>query len=229
MSSVGLKDIGQQADDSNRITDLSSWKHRIDISIAKSRKIRGSNYVQIATVSNGDPRCRTVVFRGFQELPPDHPTAVTCDGMSCAMKMITDNRSNKVSEASENSAVELVWWFPKSSEQYRVRGRLLFVGNGQFELDKDDVLSSARKQQWGNLRDQAREQFFWRDPGAAYEGEPQVPAGGRDEEGKLLPAPDSFLLMFLIPNRVDYLRLTDNYHQIDEVVDDKWIMKRVNP
>ena len=38
----------------------------LDASIARSRKVRGGNYVQLATVGpDGKPHCRTVVFRGF--------------------------------------------------------------------------------------------------------------------------------------------------------------------
>ena len=45
-------------------TAIKTWKERIEASIAKSRRIRGGNYVQIATVDeDGHPRCRTVVFR----------------------------------------------------------------------------------------------------------------------------------------------------------------------
>ena len=37
------------------------WRERITSSIARSRKIRGGNYVQLATVdANNAPRCRTV-------------------------------------------------------------------------------------------------------------------------------------------------------------------------
>lgn len=230
---AGLTDIGQQAavqsDANSSDAGMICWKARIDASIAKSRKIRGSNYVQISTVSNGEPRCRTVVFRGFQKLASDHPFAVECNNMSCVMKMITDNRSNKVTEAATNSCVEMVWWFPKTSEQYRVRGKLMFVGGGDFSMDEDKTLASARKEQWGNLSDPAREQFFWQEPGLDYSGDSIVPAGGRDEENKLLPPPKTYLLMFILPHYIDYLSLRDNYRQIDEVVDDKWTMKRVNP
>jgi pyridoxamine 5'-phosphate oxidase len=231
-NNVGLTDIGREGDNPGSDTTMLSWKARMDISIAKSRKIRGSNYVQISTVSpEGEPRCRTVVFRGFQKLPSDHPIAVECgdDNSSCVMKMITDNRSNKVSEASINSKVEMVWWFPKSNEQYRVRGKLMFVGGGDFSMDDDKVLASSRKEQWGNLSDPAREQFFWQEPGIDYSGESVVPAGGRDEEGTLLPPPKTYLLMFILPHHIDYLSLRDNYRQIDEVVEDEWTMKRVNP
>eukprot|EP00957_Ditylum_brightwellii_P090721 6909381-Ditylum_brightwellii.AAC.1 len=86
--------------------------------------------------------------------------------------MITDDRSSKVAEVSgrtEQSA-ELVWWFSKSSEQYRIRGKIQFVGGaGKFELDGDEFFAQARKQQWGNLSDMAREQFYWKEPGVPYE------------------------------------------------------------
>lgn len=225
-TSVGLSDIGDNHHTGKQ--DLVSWRSRIDASIAKSRKIRGGNYVQIATVDSqtNEPRCRTVVFRGFQDMPST--SGISCDDKPCVMKMITDNRSNKVSEATTgNSSCELVWWFGKSSEQYRIRGELKFVGNAQFELDNE--LASVRKQQWGNLSDMAREQFFWKEPGLAYSGESTVPEGGRDDDGKVLPPPDSFLLMLLFPNRVEYLRLGDNFRQIDQRKGDEWSMSRVNP
>merc|ERR1712224_84325 len=79
----------------------------------------------------------------------------------------------------------------------------------------------ARKEQWGNLSDPAREQFFWKDPGLPkFDNDDVVvvPKGGRDEDGKVLPPPDNFLLMILQPTRCDYLRLTDNYRQIDNFV-----------
>lgn len=226
---AGLADIGESAQALSKSPER-SWKSRMDESIARSRKIRGANYVQLSTVSDGEPRCRTVVFRGFQSLPGTHPVSVECgEGQSCVMKMITDNRSNKVSEASQQSVAELVWWFAKSKEQYRIRGRLCFVGGGQFEYDGDKVLTSARKEQWGNMSDPAREQFFWQEPGIPYSGESTVPAGGRDTDGKLLEPPDTFLLLLLLPSRSDYLRLTDNYRQIDELREDKWLAERVNP
>jgi pyridoxamine 5'-phosphate oxidase len=271
MSSDGLTDIGSEKkypedrniassrldDDNDNKNDNDNdnndtwmnWRNQIDISIGRSRKIRGSNYVQLSTISDGEPRCRTVVFRGFQNLPIDHPCSVPyphnndwnhddigpksslSSSSSCVMKMITDSRSKKVSEVSKCTRTELVWWFPKSSEQYRVRGHLCFVGGGQFQYDEDPHLSSARKEQWGNLSDAAREQFFWQQPGIPYtSGESaDVPLGGRNSEGKLLPPPHTFLLMILRPYYVDYLRLGDNFRQLDELVEGQWQQRRVNP
>lgn len=65
--------------------------------------------------------------------------------------MITDARSAKLAESRR---CELCWWFAKSSEQYRVSGELKYVG-------PDDPDQDLRKQQWGNLSDKAREQFYW--------------------------------------------------------------------
>ena len=93
---------------------LVPWRTAIDASIARSRKVRGANYVQIATVdSEGHPCCRTVVQRGF----------LAHGGNSDTMRMITDARSEKAKHAARgHTAAEMVWWFGKSSEQYRIRG-----------------------------------------------------------------------------------------------------------
>ena len=187
------------------------WRERITDSIARSRKIRGGNYVQLATVdANNTPRCRTVVFRGFAP-----------DGR---LKIITDKRSAKVKESRR---VEVCWWFSQSSEQYRFAGDITYIGQDGSD---DDV--AQRKQQWGNLSDKAREQFFWAHPPAeTFDAAPEaVPAGGRDAEGKVLPAPDVFLLGLVAPDAVDYLRLTDNFRQLDRRgADGAWDCARVNP
>lgn len=293
----GLSDIGKsankkanQADDdaflnNNSSNSMPNWKERIDISTAKSRKVRGSNFVQISTINyeTMEPRCRTVVFRGFVKGAPmgavrDVVPGGRHDGdnggdddelgsekySDCVMKMITDLRSNKVQElelfhelkegGKNGNTVEMVWWFPKSNEQYRIRGRLQFIGNNgpvhsytkNDNSNNDDeqtnnYLLAERKQQWGNLSDTAREQFYWENPGIPFtstwdEGK-GVPPGGRDVDGdgKVLPPPDTFLLMLLYPTKVDYLRLGDNYRQVDEWdwgdADDEcqWKSMRVNP
>jgi hypothetical protein len=104
-------------DNVGRTDAVIHWKSRIDKSIAKSRKIRGSNYVQISTVDHTtmEPRCRTVVFRGFMK---DAPMKNQVEYGDCVMKMITDLRSNKVKELEsfynkddlERNNVEMVWW-----------------------------------------------------------------------------------------------------------------------
>lgn len=259
-SGIGMTEIGTEsklsvkgAKDNNTFVNqsqdtqssLTSWRDKIEISIAKSRKIRGGNYVQIATVDPKtlEPRCRTVVFRGFLKPNPNQDNGSN-HPLPCIMKMITDKRSNKFGEATNlvtNSAgdtptkrsnnVEMVWWFSKSSEQYRIRGQLKFVG----EDEADEYLLQSRKEQWGNLSDPAREQFYWVDPGLNYDAESSsaqhIPVGGRDEEsGKVLPPPSNFLVMLLYPTMCDYLKLGDNVRQVDNLIEgNTWQSKRANP
>jgi len=140
----GLSEIGHsttststnnsESTDKSNDNSIKSWKTRMDISIAKSRKIRGSNYVQLSTVDvlTCEPRCRTVVFRGFVKgsIPPSSVVDNDGDGCDfgdgCVMKMITDARSRKVNEvlysrknAKEDAdetkegirnTAEMVWW-----------------------------------------------------------------------------------------------------------------------
>lgn len=182
--------------------------------------------MQIATVDEeGKPRCRTVVFRGFI----DNVSGTAAAGGE-ALKMITDARSEKVGQARLQPACEMVWWFGKSSEQYRISGDLMFVGPdgvGSGDEERERQLQIARKSQWGSLSDPAREQFYWSNPGLPHSGEGDPPPpGGRDSDGKVLPVPDTFLLVLLWPKEVKYLRLTDNFAQVDVVGGEA---TRVNP
>jgi len=232
-SSISLTDIGAQSSPppaASATQEITTWREKISTSIARSKKVRGGNFVQIATVDpqTFEPRCRTVVFRGFLKQ----------DGKETdIMKMITDKRSSKYSEVTSTSTsasaekndvatCEMVWWFGKSSEQYRIRGNLKFFGSDET----DAKLVIARKEQWGNLSDSAREQFFWKEPGLPFDSQAEVPEGGRDEEGKVLLPPDSFLLMLLYPTRCDYLRLGDNFRQIDNITEGQnWDAQQVTP
>lgn len=206
-----------------------SWRSLLEVSIAKSRKIRGSNYVQLSTVENGEPRCRTIVFRGFMSnLRHDHTLSNVLDDKECVMKTCTDLRSKKVDQNQHQPIAELVWWFPKTSEQYRIRGPMLLIGNDQ----DDKSLAIARKELWGNMGDSGREGFLGQSvPGEAYqEDTTEVPPGGRDAEGKVVLPPDNFLLMLFDPTDSDYLRLTGaQYRQLDSRGPSGWSMKRVNP
>jgi pyridoxamine 5'-phosphate oxidase len=239
-SSEPSTSMGNPDDDTSMISQSQSWRSLLEVSIAKSRKIRGSNYVQISTVEDDEPRCRTVVFRGFQKLPLDHSLSDTCDSLSTIMKMCTDLRSKKVTQHKEQPIAEMVWWFPKTSEQYRIRGRLVLVGNEASSSEDEDgggdkALAIARKELWGNLSDPARESFLSTIvPGQAYNEEEKetspIPAGGRGEDGKPVPVPENFLLMLMDPTNVDYLCLSgDQYRQIDARDSGEWTLQRVNP
>lgn len=206
---------------------LPSWLERIAKSITKSRRIKGGNYVQIATVdSAGLPHCRTVVHRGF----------LKGTSRGTLLKMITDARSDKVSQIHATGGhCEMVWWFSESSEQYRIRGSLLLGGEGAPE---ESEFAAPRLEAWRGLSDPAREQFFWPAPGPFDPSTPPAPPGGRDEQGAILPPPPNFLLMLLVPTQVKYLRLRDNLAILDvregDVLEkaganEVWAVSRINP
>ena len=114
-----------------------------------------------------------------------------------------------------------VWWFPKTSKQYRIRGSLLLIGD-----DNDHrALQISRKELWGSLSDPARESFL------DDQADPLM--GGRGEDGKVVPVPANFLLMLLNPKHVDYLRLAGaQYRQIDQRSDNSmaiWSSTSVKP
>ena len=58
--------------------------------------------------------------------------------------MITDARSEKVDHIGKNPWGELVYWFGKTNEQYRISGRLELIGDNE----SDEDLDRARRQQW---------------------------------------------------------------------------------
>ena len=103
-------------------------------------------------------------------------------------------------------------------------------------------LASARKEQWGNLRDASREAFLdQRQPGARYEE--ALSTGGNDNSScKMPPPPSNFLLLLLWPTEVKYLKLGsgpdgEQYAQHDILTDGTnknggvvaWKSERVNP
>jgi len=231
-TTVGISDIAALNDEEAPhilSSNMDNWTERIKISIAKSRKVKGGNYVQIATIDRDlitgkvHPRCRTVVFRGFLPLVPQDESAATI-----ALKMITDARSEKVEQLKHNDGAEMVWWFSQSSEQYRITGNCVLIG-ATADGCEDTYLGKERITMWKNLSDPAREQFYWSEPGQSYDGIPSTPIGGRSKEGVILPPPMNFLLLLLIPSKVHYLRLRDNYAQQCRWESGSWLSHRVNP
>lgn len=232
-TATGLADFSSKSNNDVHLPRDISWRELLQESSEASRPIKGSNFVQLATVNPADstPRVRTVVFRGFQDVPAGHDLHRPEESLSNLLSFSTDRRSEKVQQSSGASqpkqSAEVVWWFPHSNEQYRMRGELLFVGSPDDEsicshpfYNKDEVLQKSRVQMWEKHSDGSRESFFRSQaPGvstASTDSNVSIPPGGRDANGTILPPPDTFLLMLLQPYHVDYLRLTDLYRQQDK-------------
>lgn len=90
--------------------------------------------MQLATVFNGQARCRTVVFRGFLT--------------ENEILIFTDRNSNKIQELTLNASAEICWYFPISREQYRIRG--------QISISDDSELI---KKSWKSLSENAKKGF----------------------------------------------------------------------
>lgn len=191
---------------------IAPWRSYLANALKKNRTHPHSRYFQLATVRNdGLPANRTVVFRGFLK-------------DTDKLKIITDSRSEKITEIHNQSWGEICWYFTTSREQFRIAGRIIIIdGNHQ-----DSELQRARESNWQELSDNARIQFAW-----AHPGKPRV-----EPEAFSPPQPDSvkplddFCLLLLEPVKVDHLRLRGEPQNRTFYVRDEagvWDVTEVNP
>jgi len=168
-----------------------------------------ARWLQLATVSSdGTPRVRTLVFRGWagpQELD-----------------LLTDGRSAKAAELFQEPRVELCWLLPKARCQFRLRGQRL-------QLDPDSNLA-ARTQHWQQLNPGARALWGWPQPGANFDatGDATGPFPAELTDGT--PLPDCFELVRIAVEQVELLELTGHPHQRRRwQADQGWTEQRLNP
>ncbi|MGB3239262.1 MAG: Npun_F5749 family FMN-dependent PPOX-type flavoprotein [Geitlerinemataceae cyanobacterium] len=194
------------------ISSIAPWRSSLSGALHRHRSQPQSRYLQLATVRpDGRPANRTVVFRGFL-------------GGSDRLQIVTDDRSEKVSQILENSWGEGCWYFPKTREQFRLSGQLTVVN-----ADCDDVsLQTARREAWTKLSDGARCGFATPPP-----GQPRSEAVAFD-----VPVPDAieplphFCLLLLDPEWVDFLQLRgepQNRWIYRRQGDRTWSVDLVNP
>ncbi|WP_414618722.1 Npun_F5749 family FMN-dependent PPOX-type flavoprotein [Calothrix sp. CCY 0018] len=191
---------------------IAPWRSFLANALKKNRSQPHSRYFQLATVrSDGIPANRTVVFRGFIE-------------DTNKLKIITDTRSEKITEIQNQSSGEICWYFTNSREQFRIAGKIIIIDANH----QDSELQRARQSTWQELSDNARIQFAWahpREPRANPEAfSPQQPS-----EVKPL---DNFCLLLFEPVKVDHLRLRGEPQNRTIYIRDEtgvWNVKEVNP
>lgn len=164
-----------------------------------------ARWLQLATVgSDGAPRVRTLVFRGWagpQELD-----------------LLTDGRSAKAAELIQEPRVELCWLLPKARCQFRLRGQ-------RQQLCPDANLA-ARTHHWQQLNPGARALWGWPQPGAAFEASGPFPAELADGT----PLPKCFELVRIAVEQVELLELTGHPHQRRRWrADQGWAEQQLNP
>ncbi|MEQ9368231.1 MAG: pyridoxamine 5'-phosphate oxidase family protein [Coleofasciculus chthonoplastes F3-SA18-01] len=190
---------------------IAPWRVPLSRALHRNRSLPYARYFQLATVyPDGYPANRTVVFRGF---------------FDNYLKIITDSRSQKVNQINHNPGAEICWYFPKTREQFRLRGQLILVGEDYPEL----TLKKERQITWQGLSDAARVQFAWSNP-----GEPRVesdPAFSQPPPDPEQPLPN-FCLLLLEPIQVDHLELRgdpQNRSRYTQECDRQWIKQAINP
>ncbi len=191
---------------------IAPWRSFLANALKKNRTQPHSRYFQLATVrSDGTPANRTVVFRGFLE-------------NTNKLKIITDTRSEKITEIHNNSSGEICWYFTNTREQFRIAGNIIIIdaNNQESELQK------ARELTWQDLSEDARIQFVW-----AHPGKPRANA-----EAFSPPQPDAvqpldnFCLLLFEPVKVDHLRLRGEPQNRTFYLRDEggvWDITEVNP
>ncbi|MEO0866896.1 MAG: Npun_F5749 family FMN-dependent PPOX-type flavoprotein [Cyanobacteria bacterium J06642_11] len=192
---------------------LPPWRSPIARALHRNRSRPYCRYLQLATVdTTGKPANRTVVFRGFVD--------------DC-LQIVTDGRSHKTRELQAHPWAEACWYFTVTREQFRIAGALTLVG--------PDAEGIVRQHAWQGLSPKARQQFYWPHPGHPREAAAEFST----EEQVSEQPPDSFWVLLLQAQKVDYLNLKGDpqdrriYERICEPGTDNlteaWRVSAVNP
>jgi len=172
----------------NSAQSLPPWRPLLRGAREREGRLPQARWLQLATVAaDGTPRIRTLVFRGWAG--PE------------ALDLLTDGRSQKMEELTQQPAVELAWLLPKARCQFRLRGSLL---NLPAELEAWET-----QRHWQALSPTSRALWGWPQPGAPLKPETPFPS----ELGDELPIPEHFQLLRIGLVQVELLELTNHPHR----------------
>ncbi|WP_373481332.1 Npun_F5749 family FMN-dependent PPOX-type flavoprotein [Geminocystis sp.] len=191
---------------------LAPWRTLLQRALHRNRSQIFSRYFSLATISeDGFPTNRMVVFRGFLD-------------NSNQLKIITDIRSEKFTHLTNNSSSEICWYFAKTREQFRIKGKIILI----TEDCQDKNLLSEREKVWEKLSINAKEQFYWANPGELLTENPAIIINEIEEKKPI----SNFCLLLLNPQKVDHLELKGNPQNrcIYELMENnQWLKTMVNP
>jgi len=160
--------------------NLPEWRLAIKSSKNKEGKSVSKRWIQIATTSRDSlPKLRTVVFRGWSGTD--------------SMLIYTDRRSEKINDINNNKNVEILWLFPKSKSQYRLRGEV-------YEI-KENIKF------WDNLSENSKATWFWPNPGG------ELSQKSSYKTPKKLDKPYTFTVLEIKINYVELLKLERPIHK----------------
>jgi len=173
------------------VSPLPPWRQLLRGAREREGRSPQARWLQLATTAtDGTPRVRTLVFRGWAELS--------------ALDLLTDARSAKPAELAGQPAVELCWLLPKARSQFRLRGKV-------FTLPAD-VATRERLGHWHRLTPEGRALWAWPPPGQPLDG--SQPGGPIPQHlPEEAPMPEHFLLLRILLDQVELLELTGHPHR----------------
>tara|TARA_X000001036_G_scaffold99328_1_gene92404 strand:- start:102 stop:683 length:582 start_codon:yes stop_codon:yes gene_type:complete len=159
-----------------------SWIECLEVALKKNRRDPASKYFQLATIRpDGSPANRTVVFRGF--------------GPNEEIQLISDTRSQKISELKQKKNAAICWYFSNTREQFRISG---------IVKTEPSQGSDLARELWQKISEQARSQFYWPEPGHKFE---ELAKDFSSIDVNSSAPPEEFCVLRFIPTEVDYLLL----------------------
>ena len=167
---------------------LPPWRPLLRGAREREGRSPSSRWLQLATVaSDGTPRVRTLVFRGW--------------GGPAALDLLTDGRSAKPAELAHQPQVELCWLLPKARSQFRLRGELTKLEPGRLQQE--------RQRHWQALSPSGRALWGWPTPADRFDAAAAFPAELADG----VPMPGHFLLLRFALSQVELLELVGHPHR----------------
>lgn len=187
---------------------LPPWRTPLSRAIHRNRSLPASRYVQLATIENQRPKNRTVVFRGFVE-------------PASQLQFVTDRRSPKIQQITDNPWAEVCWYFSKTREQFRIAGQLQIVDTS---CQNYQIL---RHQAWYQLSSSSQEQFSWPQPA-------DLRTNDAPTDSVTPPEPEqpstNFCLLLLAPTTIDHLELRGApQNRWQYIWDGQWSLRPINP
>ena len=167
---------------------LPPWRPLLRTARDREGRAPQARWLQLATVaSDGTPRVRTLVFRGW----------AGTDGLD----LLSDGRSAKADELAVQGAVELCWLLPRARCQFRLRGTVLDL--------PAEPLQAERQRHWQQLSPQGRALWGWPPPGQPLEPGAPFPSALPPET----PLPEHLLLLRIDLHQVELLELGGQPHR----------------
>ena len=171
---------------------------------AREGRSPAARWLQLASVaSDGTPRVRTLVFRGW--------------AAGSILDLLTDGRSAKSEQLRHQPALEICWLLPRARSQFRLRG---CAAAPAAEREHQE-----RQRHWEALSPSARSLWGWPPPGRPHTPEAGFPAELADGT----PLPPHFQLLRIAIERVDLLELGDHPHRRRRRNETGWQEERLNP